>query len=187
MTEFKSPDIAENKRPEIENYKNIKPENGMTKGEALRFWDKVFGKETEEGGKEVNSFDVDKSTNADGMSEEDKAEKKGGSYKEVYKEGEGDKCEIHHMPSDAASNLERNEGPCIKMEKDDHRQTASCGASKEACEYRAAQKSLIEQGKFREALQMDIDDIHEKFGDKYDGAIAEMLEYVDKLEMELPV
>ncbi|MDE7202862.1 MAG: hypothetical protein K2O91_13385 [Lachnospiraceae bacterium] len=31
---------------------------------------------------------------------------------------------------------------------------------------------------------MDIDDIHEKFGDKYDDAISEMLEYVDKLEAE---
>ena len=31
---------------------------------------------------------------------------------------------------------------------------------------------------------MDIDDLHEKFGDKYDDAIAEMLEYVDQLEKE---
>jgi hypothetical protein len=31
---------------------------------------------------------------------------------------------------------------------------------------------------------MDIDDIHEKFGDKYDDAIAEMREYVDKLKEE---
>ena len=31
---------------------------------------------------------------------------------------------------------------------------------------------------------MDIDDIHDKFGDKYDDAINEMLEYVDQLEQE---
>ena len=31
---------------------------------------------------------------------------------------------------------------------------------------------------------MDIDDIHDKFGDKYDDAIAEMMEYVDQLEAE---
>jgi hypothetical protein len=31
---------------------------------------------------------------------------------------------------------------------------------------------------------MDIDDIREKFGDKYDKAIGQMLEYVDKLEAE---
>ena len=70
------------------------------------------------------------------------------------------------------------------MEKEDHRQTASCGNSREAREYRAQQQKLIEQGEFREALQMDIDDIRDKFGDKYDDAIAEMLKYVDKLEQE---
>lgn len=31
---------------------------------------------------------------------------------------------------------------------------------------------------------MDIDDIKEKFGSKYDEAISEMMKYVDKLEME---
>ena len=31
---------------------------------------------------------------------------------------------------------------------------------------------------------MDIDDIHDKFGHKYDDAISEMLEYVDQLEKE---
>lgn len=111
-------------------------------------------------------------------------EKKGGSYGEIFKDGEGDKFEVHHMPADSVSPLERNDGPAIKMEKEDHRLTASCGNSLEAREYREAQKELIEQGNFREAIQMDIDDIKEKFGDKYDDAIAEMLKYVDKLEME---
>ena len=31
---------------------------------------------------------------------------------------------------------------------------------------------------------MDIDDIHEKFGNKYDVQIKEMLQYVDQLEQE---
>ena len=120
-------------------------------------------------------------TDSDEQSEQGK---KGGSYKDVRVDGEGDKYEVHHMPADSASNLERGDGPAIKMEKEDHRQTASCGMSREAREYREKQKELIEQGKFREALQMDIDDIHEKFGDKYDDAIKEMLEYVDQLEEE---
>ncbi|NNU76339.1 hypothetical protein [Clostridium estertheticum] len=131
-----------------------------------------------------NLQDDTNESNVDETTEEDKPEKKGGSYGEVFKKGEGDKCEVHHMPADSASDLERNDGSAIKMDKEDHRQTASCGSSREAREYRAAQKELIEHGKFREALQMDIDDIHEKFGDKYDDAIAEMLEYVDKLEEE---
>ena len=111
-------------------------------------------------------------------------EKKGGSYRDVKKTSDGEMYEVHHMPADSISKLERDDGPAIKMEKEDHRQTASCGNSREAREYREKQKELIEQGKFREALQMDIDDLHEKFGDKYDDAIAEMLEYVDQLERE---
>ena len=114
----------------------------------------------------------------------DAPEKKGGSYKEVKENSEGETHEVHHIPADSASPLERNDGPAIKMEKEDHRQTASCGNSREAREYRAQQQKLIEQGEFREALQMDIDDIRDKFGDKYDDAIAEMLKYVDKLEQE---
>ena len=110
--------------------------------------------------------------------------KKGGSYNDVKIEGEGDMYEVHHMPADSASSLERGDGPAIKMEKEDHRQTASCGMSRDAREYREQQRELIEQGKFREALQMDIDDIHEKFGDKYGDAIKEMLDYVDQLEKE---
>ena len=110
--------------------------------------------------------------------------KKGGSYKDVIAPGEGSKKEVHHMPSNDSTDLSLGDGPAIKMDKEDHRQTASCGRSREADEYRQKQKELIESGKFREALQMDIDDIREKFGDKYDDAIAEMLEYVDELEKE---
>ena len=70
----------------------------------------------------------------------------------------------------------------LAMKKEDHRKTASCGNSIEAREYRAKQKELIDKGDFRGAIQMDIDDIRGKFGDKYDAQIKEMLEYVDKLE-----
>lgn len=112
----------------------------------------------------------------------------GGSYKELRSEGWGwndnPPHEVHHMPADSASNLEREDGPAIAIEYSDHQQTASCGSSREAKEYRAAQKELIDKGDFRGALQMDIDDLHDKFGDKYDEAISQMLDYVDKLEQD---
>lgn len=111
-------------------------------------------------------------------------EVKGGSYSDVKKTSYGETHEVHHMPDDSASHLERDDGPAIKMEKADHRQTASCGSSREAREYQATQKDLIENGRFRDAVQMDINDIKDKFGSKYDGAISEMLTYVDRLEME---
>lgn len=101
------------------------------------------------------------------------------------KEQDGIEREVHHMPADSTNDiLSRGDGPAIIMEKDDHRQTASCGNSKEAREYQDKQKELIEDGKFREAVEMDIDDIREKFGDKYDSEIADMEKYVDKLEKE---
>lgn len=114
----------------------------------------------------------------------EKPKKGGGSYREVYRKGEGEHYEVHHMPADSISGLSRGEGPSIKMEKLDHQDTASWGNSKDAVAYREEQERLIKQGKFREAQQMDIDDIHEKFGDKYDDQIEEMLRYTDQLEAE---
>lgn len=107
----------------------------------------------------------------------------GGSYGNVFTPGEGDKYEVHHMPADSINGLSRDEGPAIKMDKEDHRRTASCGNSKEAKEYRAIQHELIGVGRFMDAVQMDIDDIHEKFGDKYDVAIQEMLDYIEGRNM----
>ena len=88
------------------------------------------------------------------------------------------------MPADSSSHLERCDGPAIVMDYDDNRQTASCGNSREAQEYRTKQQELIEQGKFREAFQMDVDDLREKFGNKYDEAISKAEKYLDQLEKE---
>ena len=110
--------------------------------------------------------------------------KRGGSYAEVFKNGEGGIYEVHHMPADSVTNLDRLEGPAIKMDIEDHRRTASYGATNEAREYRKMQEELIKKGEFQKALQMDIDDIRSKFGNKYDDAIEEMEEYVRRLIRE---
>ncbi len=159
---FRSGEVVENKYSP-ESFKNIKSETSITTQECRDFLKEKFQKE---------------------VIEKDYPEKSGGSYGELLRPGEGDRFEIHHMPADSASHLERNDGPAIRMEKADHRETASCGNSREARDYRSIQKDLIEQGKFKEAMQMDIDDIREKFGNKYDVGIKQMLEYVDKLELE---
>ena len=160
----KNSEVSEIKSPAVENYKEIKPQEGMTPEKAKAYWDDSFKNS------ELPSGEI--------------TEKKGGSYAEVKETSDGSTDEVHHMPADSASPLERNDGPAIKMEKADHRLTASCGSSQEAREYRAKQKELIDQGKFREAVQMDINDIRDKFGNKYDDAIAEMMTYVNKLEQE---
>lgn len=109
---------------------------------------------------------------------------KGGSYGDLKKQDGREGKEVHHMPADNINKLDRNEGPAIIMDAKDHKQTASFGNSKEAQAYRAKQAELIKEGKFREAFEMDVADIQEKFGDKYDDAIAEAREYMDKLESE---
>lgn len=104
---------------------------------------------------------------------------KGGAYKDIpSREG----YEKHHIPADSVSDISRGDGPCVQMEKEDHRQTASFGNSKEAREYRAKQGKLIQDSKFDEALIMDIDDIRSKFGSKYDDAIAQAQDYADQLK-----
>lgn len=135
-------------------------------GESAEFEHRETSDVTEE--KEISNQEIDT--------------KQGGRFGDIFKEGEGEKVEVHHMPADSVTELSRNDGPAIRMDKEDHRETASCGNSREAREYREAQKELIDNGKFEEALQMDIDDIREKFGDKYDKAIDEMLDYVKELK-----
>lgn len=101
----------------------------------------------------------------------------GGAYKNVPSKG----GEVHHMPANSVSPLSRGTGPGIRMDKLDHRKTASWGSSREARIYREKQKTLINQGKFAEAQYMDIIDIRNKFGSKYDRGIQQMLEYTKKI------
>ena len=105
------------------------------------------------------------------------AEKTGGSYAEVKKISDGNIHEIHHTPADSVTKFDYTDGPAIRMDKMDHRQTASWGNSREARQYREIQEKLVSEGKIRDAIQMDIDDIVSKFGDKYDESIKQMLEY----------
>lgn len=47
MQEVKGKEINEVKKPEMENYKNIKPENGMNVEKAKEFWSEFFDKTVE--------------------------------------------------------------------------------------------------------------------------------------------
>ena len=69
------------------------------------------------------------------------------------------------------------------MDAADHRRTASCGNSKEAREYIARQKALIEQGNWKDAIQMDIDDIRSKFDHKYENELKQMLAYAESMKL----
>lgn len=85
--------------------------------------------------------------------------------------------EAHHMPANSISPLSTEQGPSVAMLAEDHRLTASWGNSREARAYRQTQADLIAQGDFQGAQQLDIIDIQSKFGNKYDDAIQQMLDY----------
>ena len=110
--------------------------------------------------------------------------KKGGRYADIFRAGEGEFVEVHHIPPNCVTDIPWADGPAIRMDKADHRITASWGNTLEAMQYRNAQSKLIAEGSFREAVKMDIDDIRSKFGNKYDDEINEMLEYIEKLVKE---
>lgn len=107
----------------------------------------------------------------------------GGRYSELTNAGDGS-TQKHEMPSfDSYNNgkgivdNKRKDLPSIKMDTADHRQTASFGNSHDARTYRAEQAKLISQGNMTAAIKMDVDDIHTKFGTKYDEGIRQAIRY----------
>lgn len=147
--------------------------------------DKLIDSETKESKTEAGDVKNHEPVDPDKLIEPaqrevEQPEVSGGSYREVKKNSDGATHEVHHMPAADINGLYFFDGPAIKMSKDDHRQTASCGNSIEAREYRAEQARLVQEGNFKAAMQMDIDDIHEKFGDKYDSAIDQMISYAEE-------
>jgi RHS repeat-associated protein len=98
--------------------------------------------------------------------------------------------EINHMPAQASykslglggGDLNPRYGPSIRMEYDDHRNFISTGSGPGPDAWRAQQSSLIRQGKFDEAIKMDIDEIRRVHGPKYDSAIKEMVDSIPNNE-----
>ena len=96
---------------------------------------------------------------------------KGGAYKNLDFDSTTE--QRHHMPAQAAGN-QGGEGGAITMKTTDHKLTASCDNKPGAKEYRETQKKLIEEGKFQEAFEMDVKDIHKNFGDDYNESIEQL-------------
>jgi hypothetical protein len=93
--------------------------------------------------------------------------------------------EVHHIPAfdsyDGAIPLSYGRGPAIWMSKDDHSRTASHPNMPGSAGYRDKQRNLIKQCKFREAQELDFQDIRLRSGDRYDIFINEMNIYTDSL------
>ncbi|YAF62121.1 hypothetical protein DOCECA_18360 [Pseudomonas sp. E102] len=107
----------------------------------------------------------------------------GGPHRDTTKP-KNDGFDSHHCPAKGCyvgAPISSKDGPAIKMSPADHARTASHGNSDAAVAYRAKQEELLSQGKLMEAIDMDVKDIRSKFGDKYDAAIGQMLDYASKL------
>jgi RHS repeat-associated protein len=96
--------------------------------------------------------------------------------------------EINHIPAKASySHLDlpgfrtskngggAGMGPAIRMDAEDHRDLTSTGSSHESEAWRAKQRALIDAGRWDQAMKMDIDEIRELYGDKYDKHIKDMV------------
>ncbi|MDC0765485.1 RHS repeat-associated core domain-containing protein [Streptomyces sp. HD] len=106
---------------------------------------------------------------------------RGGQYKDLKDPNTGRNIpgtEINHVPpaSVAQHRLGYGTGPALQMDYEDHRDVYSTGSSRAARAWRTWQDELIAGGRVDEAVQMDIDDIRNRFGNKYDGAIKEMIQ-----------
>ena len=107
---------------------------------------------------------------------------RGGPHGET-KGPKGDQLESHHMPADSTTDLPKDKGPAIQMERADHLETSSHGSKGvQAAEYRAKIEELIDKGEWRKALAEEIKDVRRVAGTKYNQAIKEMLEYARTLK-----
>jgi len=118
--------------------------------------------------------------------EKDETPVLGGSYRQVRDANEGG--QVHHIPADSISPLNKDDGSGIWMTTPDHQRTGSWGRGADQRAYREKQKQLIDTNGwdgYKDAMQMDIDDLHKNFGDKYDQGVNQALAYVQDHESEL--
>jgi len=101
----------------------------------------------------------------------------GGSYRELKKKYHGRRdVEIHHIPPTSATGIPRADGPAIAMSKADHRQLDSTRDK----EYRIdLMEGVDDRGKrgMKQAFHSETADIQQRFGGRYDKAIAKAYRY----------
>lgn len=102
----------------------------------------------------------------------------GGKYSDLKKLADGDFENVHHMPANSVNGLSPSQGSSIIMDAEDHTLTASFNNKPGSTAFRLQQKKLIESGRYMDAFEMDVDNLHALFGSKYDVAIEKAEKYV---------
>ncbi|MCU0924808.1 MAG: hypothetical protein MUF44_01855 [Hydrogenophaga sp.] len=115
-----------------------------------------------------------------------KGDYRGGAHSETTKPRRDGK-DSHHMPTDKASPLVKKDGPAIQMNPKDHGKTSSNGQSAGYADYIADIAGLLNEGKWRDAMAVEVKDVRRvarEIGDpkKYNEAIKEALAYFKCLE-----
>ena len=101
------------------------------------------------------------------------------SIRRNYYKGKGG--EVNHVPAFASyDGLDgaptRGRGPAFWMEYDDHRAMRSTGSAPDAGDFRRAQRAHIRNGRWDQAIAMDIDDLNDKFPGKYNEDVGHLLD-----------
>lgn len=98
--------------------------------------------------------------------------------------------EVHHMPSNAVQNAPMGELPSIALKSEDHAKTDSYRGKQNrktdsflpggppSVTYRNETARMIENDRYADVVAAEVYNIKDRFGDKYDGAIAQYLESV---------
>jgi hypothetical protein len=97
-------------------------------------------------------------------------------------------AKVHHAPAAGASPLEYDEGPAWRMETSDHALTESNGPGSKAEAYRELQRTMISNGDFWDAFEMDVADtrsiakVMHSSPAYYDNGIAQARAYASSLD-----
>ncbi|NEQ48276.1 MAG: hypothetical protein F6K00_33975 [Leptolyngbya sp. SIOISBB] len=127
-----------------------------------------------------------------------KLQSKGGAHRDVRKGIRGDRrSQSHHAPSQAAiagSNLPfkdapgwRGDAPAVCMSRSDHQRTASFGGSNRSpygptgIPYKTLQITHLNKGEFFAAQNLDIGNIRDIAGARYETGIIQMRNYTIQL------
>jgi len=115
-----------------------------------------------------------------------KGDYRGGAHSGT-KKPQNDGLDSHHIPAKKASPLQEDHGPTIQMKPTDHGKTSSNGKVKGFANYIDRIEMLISQGRWRDAMVVEIEDIRrvaKRQGNlrRYNIALREMLEYYHCLE-----
>jgi len=94
--------------------------------------------------------------------------------------------EVNHSPARASYEgvpgaPSYGQAPAYPMDTPDHRGMSSTGSSANAQQWRQQQAAYIQNGRWDRAMEMDIKESINKFGNKYKGAMARMIGQAENL------